>query len=109
MLAAQVTAQAGDPSEHDGQRWGLERGRRVVDGDVDGLPFGGVQHGVTEQLGGGPPQHGQILNPPGDDQAQGQGGFQALQGAELQGFHPAAGFQDSEKNLDIPLRIPLYD
>ncbi|HYQ91407.1 MAG TPA: hypothetical protein VES89_04855, partial [Candidatus Competibacteraceae bacterium] len=40
VLAPQVTAQAGNPTEHDGQRRRRHRRRPAVNGDVDGLPFG---------------------------------------------------------------------
>ncbi len=81
----------------------------MVDRDINGPPFGWVQDGIAGQIGGGPPQHGQVLNPPGDDdQGHGQGRFQAIQGAESQGFHPAAGFKDSEENLNTPAAsVPL--
>ncbi len=82
-LAAQMAAETGDPTEHGRQRWRDDRRGLVVDGDVDGLPFGRIQDRVAGQLGGGPPQHGQVLNSPGDDQVHGQGRFQAIQGAEL--------------------------
>ena len=108
VLAPQVAAQSGDPTEHDGQRRRGHRRWPVVNRDVDGLPFGRVQDRIARQVGGGPPQQGQVLNPPGDDQIQSQGRFQPLQGAQLQRFHAAAGFENSKKNLDIPLAIPLY-
>lgn len=71
MLAPQVTAQSGDPTEHDGQRWRSHRWWPVVNRHVDSLPFGRVQDRITWQVGGGPPQQGQLLNPPRDDQIQG--------------------------------------
>ena len=70
-LAPHMAAQAGDPAEHGRQRRRDHRRGPAVDRDVNGLPCGRVQHGVTGQLGGSPPQHGQVLNPPGDDQVQG--------------------------------------
>ena len=42
-LAAQMAAEAGDPTEHGRQRGRDDRRGLVVDGDVDGLPFGRVQ------------------------------------------------------------------
>ena len=81
-FTTQVAAEASDPAEHGRQRRRDHRRGPAVNGDIDRLPFGGVQDGVAGQLGGGPPQHGQGLNPPGDDQVQGQGGFQAVQGAK---------------------------
>ena len=97
-LAAQMAAETGDPTEHGRERRRDHRPGSAVNGDVDRLPFGRIQDGIAGQLGGGPPQQGQGLNPSGDDQVQSQGRFQPLPSAELQGLHPAAGFQDSKKN-----------
>ena len=51
-LAAQMAAEAGDPTEHGWQRWRDDWRGLAMDGDVDGPPFGRVQHGVAGQLGG---------------------------------------------------------
>lgn len=101
-FAPQMTAQAGDPAEHGRQRRREGWWRVAVNRDVNRPPFGRIQDHIARQVGGGPPQRGQVLNPPSDDQVQGQGRFQAFHGAELQGFHPATGFEDSKKNLDAP-------
>ena len=71
-LAAQVAAEAGDPTEHGRQRWRDDWRGLAGDGDVDGPPFGRVQHGVAGQLGGGPPQQSPVRDPPSDDEVQGQ-------------------------------------
>lgn len=72
VLAAQMAAQARDPSEQD-----RECGRRfrrgfAVDGNVDRTPFGGVQHGITGQLGNGSTEHSEVVQTPSDDEIQGQ-------------------------------------
>ncbi len=54
-LAAQVAAEAGDPAEHGRQRRRDHRRGPVVDRDINGSPFSGVQDGVAGQLGGSPP------------------------------------------------------
>ena len=47
-----MAAQAGDPAEHRRQRWWSRRWGLTVHGDLDGLPFRGVQHGVAGPLVG---------------------------------------------------------
>lgn len=79
-LAAPMAPQAGDPAEHRGQRGWRDRRGPAMNRDIDRLPFGRVQDGVAGQLGGGPTQHGQVLNPPSDDEIQGQGRFPAVSG-----------------------------
>lgn len=107
-FAPQMAAEAGDPTEHGRQRWRGGRRGLPMNRDVNGPPFGRIQDGIAGRLGGCPPQHRQVLNPPSDDQVQGQGGFQTVQGAELQGFYPATGFENSEKDLNTPsTTLPL--
>ena len=65
-LAAQMAAQAGDPAEYGRQRGRSDRRGPTVNRDVDSPPFGRVQRGIAGQLGGGPPQQSQVLDPPSE-------------------------------------------
>ena len=75
-FTTQMAAEAGNPAEHGRQRRRDHWRGPAVNGDIDRLPFSRIQDGIAGQLGGGPPQQGQGLNPPGDDQVHGQGRFQ---------------------------------
>ena len=67
----------------------------AANGDIDRLPFSRVQDGIAGQPGG-PPQQGQGLNPPGDDQYTARP-VPVAPGCSVARLPPATGFEDSEK------------
>ena len=108
-FATQEAAKAGDQPRHLTQGWRDGRGFGAVGDDPGGRSFLGIEHHVTRPIRAVPTLGHEVEDAPGDDQVNHQSPLQPLQGAQLQGFDPAAGFPNLEEHFDIPLRMPLYD
>src|SRR5262249_10655155 len=63
--------------------WTVRRGRAVMDGTIQRLPFLDVQQHITRHLGHRPRQHDGIKHPPGNDAVERQTALQALTGRQL--------------------------
>src|SRR4029453_11861949 len=90
------------------RRWRVRRGRTVMDGTIQRLPFLKFQQDVTRHLGDRPRQHEGIKHPPGNDAVERQTALQALVGGQLARFEATAAFQNPMPDFNTPAtRVPL--
>src|SRR5215468_11940331 len=88
--------------------WTVRRGRTVMDGTIQRLPFLDRQQDVTWHLGHRSCQHEGIKHPPGNDAVERQTALQALVGGQLARFEATATFQNPVPDLNPPAtRVPL--
>lgn len=70
--------------------------------EIDGFPLFSVEENTAGKLRTLPTDHGQVKNPPGDQHVEHDGRLKTLNAFELKFFDLAAGFEDSEEDLDLP-------
>ena len=107
-FAAEETTELGDEQNHLLQR-GWLCGWRFASGEDDqGFPLLGLEDNRTRHFRGGPPEPGEMMDPPRHHHVDGQAGFQAVGGFELAIFNAAAALEDAVEDLDPPAPgIPL--
>ena len=98
VFAAEKATKASDQTDHLTQRGWCFRRLGAMGHDPGGLPFLGIEHHVTRQIGAVPPPGDQVQDAPSDDQINHQGPLQPLQGTQLQRLDLAARFPNAEKN-----------
>src|SRR5262245_50983776 len=86
--------------------WLVRRGRTVMDGTIQRLPFLDRQQDVTRHLGQRSCQHEGIKHPPGNDAVERQTALQALVGGQLARFEATATFQNPVPDLHLPDIMP---
>src|SRR5215471_19950678 len=74
--------------------WLVRRGRTVMDGTIQRLPFLDRQQDVTRHLGHRSCQHEGIKHPPGNDAVERQTALQALVGGQWARFEATATLQN---------------
>src|SRR5215468_1302328 len=107
--AADKATELCNPTHRLAQRgWTVRRGRTVMDGTIQRLPFLDVQQHITRHLGHCPRQHNGIKHPPGNDAVERQTALQALVGGQLARFDATAAFQNPMPDFNAPAtRVPL--